>query len=657
MCGEMEQMLESTDGRAVGRLLDQAGKAFEQIGKVPGDERAALSARYDDVRARLVIRVKELREAEDWQRWANVPRAEGLIAEARALAEAEAPTLPQLKELQKRWKTVGQIPQKKSKELWETFKASCDAAYVKIKGAREAEKAQWGENAAARERLIAEADGLADSTEWDATANRLKAMQAEWKQLGPVPRKQGDALWKKFRAACDRFFERRKPMLEARNAELIENLERKQALCAKVEALVEGAPGEGGWGAAIKAVKAAQRDWKDIGFVPRRDADAIYARFRAACDGLFDKRDDARDAEAEALRAEVEAVRGTIEAVLAGDGGAAQALEVHRTLRGLAERDLRPSAELAALYDKMVREVAAAAPAELAGTELDPAAMERRRDKAGRPGPRAGAGRGPGDDRRRVAGGGRRAAARRAGDRTPSAGCAWIATRARSSTSCAPSGRRSGRSSARPARRWPPSSSGPAPRSWPRPAASARYPPPTTTASAAGGGVVAASGAAAASARPRSAPRRRSPPRPPARPSRPSRRLPRPPPEVPTPAPEVPQVAPEVPATPEERPEITPVEVPAPTPAPAPGEPSPEVPPMLATAPAEQPAAPVAAAPTPAPPVVPPAAAAAPPTPAPPVVPPAAAAATEPEPEPAASPRKRSITEAPPSDPVDDAWD
>src|SRR5262249_10328264 len=160
---------------------------------------------------------------------------------------------------------------------------------------------------------------------------------------------------------------------------LVDNLARKEALCAKVEALVASAPGEGGWGAAIGAIKRAQNDWRDIGFVPRRDADAIYARFRAACDALFEKRDAARDAEALAEKAEVEALRGEIDGVLA-DGGAAKAIEIHGKLRALAERGLAPSAELASRYEQMIRHVIATDAAGLRGSELDPEAAQRKRE-------------------------------------------------------------------------------------------------------------------------------------------------------------------------------------------------------------------------------------------------------------------------------------
>jgi hypothetical protein len=382
LCADLEGMFESDDQRAVQRLLDQAGKAFEQIGKVAPGERDALEARYGAARAKLVIKLKDLRETEDWARWANVPRQEALIKEAEALAAAEAPTLPALQELQKRWKTVGPTPQNKSKELWERFKTAADAAFAKIRGARDVEKAQWDQNLAAREQLITQAEALAESTDWEATAEQLKGLQAQWKASGPVPRKQGDLLWKRFRAACDRFFERRKPMLDARNAEFVENLERKQALCAKVEAIVEAAPGDGGWGAAITAVKRAQQDWRDVGFVPRKDADAIYARFRAACDALFAKRDAARDAEALAERAELDALRGEIEAAVAlAEGAGAKAIAIHGTLRALAERGLAAGAELAASYERLLRHAIATDAAGLRGSDLDPEAVARKLEK------------------------------------------------------------------------------------------------------------------------------------------------------------------------------------------------------------------------------------------------------------------------------------
>ncbi|MCA9680320.1 MAG: DUF349 domain-containing protein, partial [Myxococcales bacterium] len=385
MIGELESMLESTDGRAIDRLLGQAGKAFGQLVKVPGELRDALDGRYQQTRAKLVIKVQELREAEDWQRWSNVPRQEALIKEAEALLAADAPDLGQLKALQGRWKTVGPVPQKKSKELWEQFKKTCDQVFDKVRAGRAVEAEKFAASAALKEQLIEQAEGLADSSDWEATAMAFKELQRQWKESGPLPRKTGDALWKRFRAACDRFFERRKPQLDAQHAEQLDNLAAKERLCAQAEAAVEAAPAEGGWGASIAQIKDLQRAWKDVGFVPRKDADAIYRRFRAACDALFAKRDDARDAEVLAQRAELDTIHAEVVALdgdaAIGADAVARAAAVRVKLRELAGRDIRPSIELAGDVERMLRRVITGNPDAVAGTELDPEAMRARRDK------------------------------------------------------------------------------------------------------------------------------------------------------------------------------------------------------------------------------------------------------------------------------------
>ncbi len=380
MCEDMEKLAESgsKDGRSIDRLLQQAGRAFEQLGKVTAEQRDALADRYTAARGKLVVRSSELREAQDWQRFANVPKAEALIETAKSMA-AEEPSQDlgnRLRQLQALWKEVGPMPQRRSKELWEQFKSICDQIYDKVKGFRAVEGEKFAEVAKAKEALIAEAEALADSTDWGATAQALKALQARWKESGHVPRKQGDELWKRFRAACDKFFERRKPQLDAEHAEQAQNLTAKQALIARAQAVADAAPGEGGWGKAIAEIKELQRKWKEIGFVPRRDADAVYKAFRAACDSLFAKRDDARDSEANEHRDAIEEVKGEIADVLVGgDDVVARALAIRTKARALDSR------ELATAVEQMVRHVINSHPDAIKGTELDPTALRARRDK------------------------------------------------------------------------------------------------------------------------------------------------------------------------------------------------------------------------------------------------------------------------------------
>ncbi len=381
MLGEMESLIakfdgpdDKSDGRTVDRVLSQATKAFDQIGKVVGPDRDALADRYSAARGKLVIYANDRREAEDWLRWNNVPKAEALIQTAKEMAEGEAvPDLGnRLRELQKLWKEeIGPLPQKRSKELWESFKTECDKVYDKVKGVRAVENEKFADVTKVKESLIAEAEGLADSTDFAATAAKLKELQAAWKTSGHLPRKQGDELWKRFRAACDKFFERRKPMLDAKHAEEGANLAKKQALIARATQIANKA-GEGTWGKAIGEIKDLQAEWKEIGFVPRRDADAVYKAFRAACDSLFAKRDAARDSEANAHRAEIDGLRAEIEAAkTSGDVTAAI------TARAKARELGVLGTESVAMVQHLIANHADA----IKGTELDPAQLRSKREK------------------------------------------------------------------------------------------------------------------------------------------------------------------------------------------------------------------------------------------------------------------------------------
>jgi hypothetical protein len=379
LCEDMERLANDRDTRAIDRLLQQAGKAFEQIGKVPPAERDAIAERYTAARGKLVVRSKDLREGEEWARFQNVPKAEALIDTVKQLLAApQTPDLGnRLRSLQALWKEVGPMPQRRSKELWDQFKALCDQIYDHVKVQRAADAEKFVEVAKVKEALIADAEALADSSEFAATADKLKALQAEWKASGHLPRKQGDELWKRFRGACDRFFARRKPLLEEQRAQEARNLEAKQALIARAKQIAETAPADGGWGKAIAQIKELQRQWTDIGFVPRRDADAVYRAFRTACDALFAKRDQARDVEADAHRAVRDAAAAELAAVIAAPIG-----EPDIVSRALAARDrAREAGGLGREVADMLQHVVSAHPSATAGTELDPSRVRAARDK------------------------------------------------------------------------------------------------------------------------------------------------------------------------------------------------------------------------------------------------------------------------------------
>src|SRR5207245_3817724 len=135
---------------------------------------------------------------------------------------------------------------------------------------------QRGANLAKKEELATRVEALVDSSDWKETAELIKALQEEWKALGPVPKEKADDVWKRFRGACDKFFDRRKAHFEAGDAERNANLAKQEELIAAVEKLA----GSTDWKRTAEEIKGLQAEWKTIGAVPRDKAEQMWQRIR-----------------------------------------------------------------------------------------------------------------------------------------------------------------------------------------------------------------------------------------------------------------------------------------------------------------------------------------------------------------------------------------
>lgn len=283
-----------------------------------------MTARLKASQAALSPKVQELREIDEWQRWANAGIQEQLCSRVEALIGSPdaAEAARQLRDIQEEWRRASLVPREKAQVLWSRYKAASDAVRAQCAEhfARQAE--QRAANLARKEALCLQAETLSGSSDWIRTAEAIQALQAEWKSVGPLPRGQERAVWERFRQACDQFFTRRHEDLARRKEEWAANLAKKQALCERIEALAESSD----WDAGIEEVKRAQAEWKATGPVRRTRADAIWERFRTACDRFHERyreRDNVRLATA---RADREAMCAEIEA-LAGAGGDAESAE------------------------------------------------------------------------------------------------------------------------------------------------------------------------------------------------------------------------------------------------------------------------------------------------------------------------------------------
>ena len=267
--------------------LKRAQQAYDALGPL-GRDATPQKSRWQAARDKLRARVNELYEAEEWKRWANVPKLEALCARAEALLEETdlKKAANELRQLHVDWKAAGPTTKEKQEQLWQRFKAAADQVHERTRAHFAVLDEQKGANLAKKEELAARVEGLADSSDWKETAELIKALQEEWKAVGPVPKEKADDVWKRFRGACDKFFDRRKAHFEAGDAERAANLAKQEALVAAVEKLADSTD----WKRTGDEIKRLQAEWKTVGPAPRDKADDTWKRFRGACDKFFDAR-------------------------------------------------------------------------------------------------------------------------------------------------------------------------------------------------------------------------------------------------------------------------------------------------------------------------------------------------------------------------------
>ncbi|MEV0270772.1 DUF349 domain-containing protein [Hamadaea sp. NPDC050747] len=251
-----------------------------------------LTARLERLATAAEEKAGAAKAARDAARVEAVARKTALVEEAEKLA-AEATGWKaagdRLKEILEEWKTIRGIDKKTDGELWKRFAAARDG-FTRRRGAHFASlDAQRKQAQGGKEELVAEAEKLSDSTEWNATAARLKELMNEWKAAPRAAKEAEQKLWERFRAAQDAFFTRRSEVFSARDAEQKVALGRRQELLSQAEALDVDADPK----AAQAALREIQGQWHDSGRVSREAAAGLERRLRAVEDKVRSAMDSA----------------------------------------------------------------------------------------------------------------------------------------------------------------------------------------------------------------------------------------------------------------------------------------------------------------------------------------------------------------------------
>ena len=268
---------------------------WREIGPVPVADFRNLNDTYQFYVEKFYDKVQLDRDMRDLDFKKNLEAKEKFCEEAERLAEDEnvVDAFKELQKLHEQWKEFGPVAKEFRESIWERFKAATAVINRKYQGYFEGQKEKQVENLAAKQALcerveaLAAKEDIASSLEWNNLSKEIEDIPKEWKTIGFATKKENQRIYDRFRAACDKFFERKRLYYSGFKDSMNENLEKKLALIEKAEELKASTD----WKKTTEAFIDLQKQWKEIGAVPRKKSEQLWKRFRAACDAFFAERD------------------------------------------------------------------------------------------------------------------------------------------------------------------------------------------------------------------------------------------------------------------------------------------------------------------------------------------------------------------------------
>ena len=290
ICEKAESLLLNDSINQSFNELQELHRQWKEIGPVPDDKKEEIWERFKTASDQINQRRREHYDklfAEEQNNYnAKVvlcEQAEELIAKPVEQVSEYNEISDKLNELFSLWKTLGPAPAKLNDEIWMRFKSNLDKFFQQKKEYFQQIKDTQMQNYNQKLNLAIQAEGIADRTDWKQATDEILALQTEWKSIGATPRKYSDQVWKRFRAACDKFFEAKAKFFSTVQGEESENLQKKEELIQKILGYEFGEDRN----ANLDAMKAYQKEWLEIGFVPRADKDRIYTEYRNAINKRF----------------------------------------------------------------------------------------------------------------------------------------------------------------------------------------------------------------------------------------------------------------------------------------------------------------------------------------------------------------------------------
>ena len=287
-CEAAEKLSEDEDVIAAFKELQKLHEQWKDLGPVAREYRDAIWERFRAATSVINKRYQAHFEGVKEQQAENLVKKEALCEKVEALAAQEITSSSQwnalskeIEALQAEWRTIGFATKKENQKIYERFRAACDAFFERKRLFYNEFKDSMNENLDKKMALIDQVEALKSSTAWKETTEKIIELQKQWKEIGAVPRKKSEALWQRFRAACDEFFAERDKHGKPEN-DFYANLRAKKALIAEIEAYEPAGTDED-----RAAREAFVEKWNAIGFVPFKEKEAVGRAYKAALQAKF----------------------------------------------------------------------------------------------------------------------------------------------------------------------------------------------------------------------------------------------------------------------------------------------------------------------------------------------------------------------------------
>ncbi|MFV0555175.1 MAG: DUF349 domain-containing protein [Mangrovibacterium sp.] len=292
LCLQAESLAEEGNVDKARADLQSFHEQWREIGPVPREEREQLWLRFKAASSFVNRRHQEFYMKRKEEELENLASKTALCEKIESLCETIIETrkqwdeyVAQVKEIQVEWRKIGYTPKKDNAVIYTRFCAACDAFFDKRREFYNQQKEEQRKNLQLKEELCEKAEALQDSEDWKKTTDALIELQNQWKKIGQAPRKQTDAVWSRFRAACDFFFENKAQKSSSSDSEQMENLKKKSDLIEELKAYQYGENEE----QTFIDLKAFQQRWSEIGHVPFKQKDELFRKFRKSLNACYDK--------------------------------------------------------------------------------------------------------------------------------------------------------------------------------------------------------------------------------------------------------------------------------------------------------------------------------------------------------------------------------